>query len=208
MKKNSIKGKKTGGELALDIFKVLFVLLVSVVCIYPFWNIFIISINDGQDALRGGLYFWPRVFTLENYQEILKRSEFVRAIGVTVLRTLIGTPLVVLVTSMLAYVLSRSELLGKRFWTLMFIFTMYFSGGMVPYYLQLKNLGMLDHFIVYIIPGMLNVYYMILIRSYIYGIPESLVESAKLDGANDLWVYGRIILPLSKPVVMTIVLFA
>ena len=90
----------------------------------------------------------------------------------------------------------------------MFIFTMYFSGGMVPYYLQLKNLGMLDHFIVYIIPGMLNVYYMILIRSYIYGIPESLVESAKLDGANDLWVYGRIILPLSKPVVMTIVLFA
>ena len=115
------------------------------VCVYPFWNIFIISINDGQDALRGGLYFWPRVFTLENYQEILRRSEFVRAIGVTVLRTLIGTPLVVLVTSMLAYVLSRSELLGKKFWTLMFIFTMYFSGGMVPYYLQLKNLGMLDH---------------------------------------------------------------
>ena len=208
MKKNSIKGKKTGGELVLDIFKVFFVLLVSIVCVYPFWNIFIISINDGQDALRGGLYFWPRVFTLENYQEILRRSEFVRAIGVTVLRTLIGTPLVVLVTSMLAYVLSRSELLGKKFWTLMFIFTMYFSGGMVPYYLQLKNLGMLDHFIVYIIPGMLNVYYMILIRSYIYGIPESLVESAKLDGANDLWVYGRIILPLSKPVVMTIVLFA
>ena len=113
MKKNSIKGKKTGGELVLDIFKVFFVLLVSIVCVYPFWNIFIISVNDGQDALRGGLYFWPRVFTLENYQEILRRSEFVRAIGVTVLRTLIGTPLVVLVTSMLAYVLSRSELLGK-----------------------------------------------------------------------------------------------
>ena len=86
MKKNSIKGKKTGGELVLDIFKVFFVLLVSIVCVYPFWNIFIISINDGQDALRGGLYFWPRVFTLENYQEILRRSEFVRAIGVTVLR--------------------------------------------------------------------------------------------------------------------------
>ena len=208
MKKNSIKGKKTGGELVLDIFKVFFVLLVSIVCVYPFWNIFIISINDGQDALRGGLYFWPRVFTLENYQEILRRSEFVRAIGVTVLRTLIGTPLVVLVTSMLAYVLSRSELLGKKFWTLMFIFTMYFSGGMVPYYLQLKNLGMLDHFIVYIIPGMLNVYYMILIRSYIYGIPESLVESAKLDGANDVTILFRIMVPLSKASIATIALWS
>ena len=139
MKKNSIKGKKTGGELVLDIFKVFFVLLVSIVCVYPFWNIFIISINDGQDALRGGLYFWPRVFTLENYQEILRRSEFVRAIGVTVLRTLIGTPLVVLVTSMLAYVLSRSELLGKKFWTLMFIFTMYFSGGLIPTYMLVSG---------------------------------------------------------------------
>ena len=110
MKNNSIKGKKTGGELVLDIFKVFFVLLVSVACVYPFWNIFIISVNDGQDALRGGLYFWPRVFTLENYQEILRRSEFIRAIGITLLRTLIGTPLVVLVTSMLAYVLSKTPM--------------------------------------------------------------------------------------------------
>ena len=203
-----MKGKRTASEWVLDIFKVCFILLICIVCVYPFWNIFVVSINDGQDALRGGLYFWPRVFTLENYQEIFKRKEFIRAIGITVLRTLIGTPLVVLVNSMLAYVLSRGELVGKKFFTVMFIFTMYFSGGMVPYYLQLKNLGLLDHFIVYIVPTMLNVYYMILIRSYMYGIPESLMESAKLDGANDLLIYARIVLPLAKPVVMTIVLFA
>ncbi len=208
MKQSRMKGKRTASDWGLDIFKVVFVLLISIVCIYPFWNIFVVSINDGQDALRGGLYFWPRVFTLENYLEILKRDDFIRAIGITLARTLTGTPLVVLVTSMLAYVLSRGELLGRKAFTLFFIFTMYFSGGMVPYYLQLKNLGLLDHFIVYIIPTMLNVYYMILIRSYLYGIPESLIESARLDGANDLWIYGRIILPLSKPVIMTIVLFA
>ncbi len=208
MKRSRMKGKRTVSDWGLDIFKVFFVLLISIVCIYPFWNIFVVSINDGRDALRGGLYFWPRVFTLENYLEILKRDDFIRAIGITLARTLTGTPLVVLVTSMLAYVLSRGELLGRKAFTLFFIFTMYFSGGMVPYYLQLKNLGLLDHFIVYIIPTMLNVYYMILIRSYLYGIPESLIESARLDGANDLWIYGRIILPLSKPVIMTIVLFA
>ena len=202
------KQRRTASDWCLDIFKTVFVLLVTIVCIYPFWNIFVISLNDGQDALRGGLYFWPRIFTLDNYKEIFARKDFMRAIWVTVARTLLGTPLVVVMNSMLAYVLSRAELLWGRFWSLLFIFTMYFGGGMIPYYLQLKNLGLLDNFIVYIIPSMLNVYYMILIRSYMYGIPESLVESAKLDGANDIYVYARIIFPLCKPVLMTIVLFA
>ncbi|MCI9664463.1 MAG: carbohydrate ABC transporter permease [Lachnospiraceae bacterium] len=208
MLKSKKRFKRTVGELLFDLFKVLFILFISIVCIYPFWNIFVISVNDGQDALRGGLYFWPRMFTLENYEQIFQRKEFLHAILVTLSRTLIGTPLVVLNTSMLAYVLSREKLIGRKFWTLLFIFTMYFSGGMVPYYLQLKNLGLLDKFVVYIFPTMLNVYYMILIRSYLYGIPESLVESAQLDGANDLKIYARIIFPLAKPVIMTIVLFA
>mgnify|MGYP000474738061 CR=1 FL=1 len=208
MKKNSIKGKKTGGELVLDIFKVFFVLLVSIVCVYPFWNIFIISINDGQDALRGGLYFWPRVFTLENYQEILRRSEFVRAIGVTVLRTLIGTPLVVLVTSMLAYVLSRSELLGKKFWTLMFIFTMYFSGGMVPSYLLVKSLGLINTRAALVLVSGISIYNLIVTRTYFTtSISDSIYEAAKIDGAGELKTFLSIALPLAKPIVAVMVLY-
>ena len=207
MKKKSVKGKKTGGELVLDVFKVFFVLLVSVVCVYPFWNIFIISVNDGQDALRGGLYFWPRVFTLENYQEILRRSEFVRAIGVTVLRTLIGTPLVVLVTSMLAYVLSRSELLGKKFWTLMFIFTMYFNGGLIPSYLLIKDLGLINSRLSLILPGAVSTFNLMIMITGFEGIPQSLEESARIDGAGDWTILFRIIMPLAKPTIMVILLY-
>ncbi len=121
MLKSKKRFKRTVGELLFDLFKVLFILFISIVCIYPFWNIFVISVNDGQDALRGGLYFWPRMFTLENYEQIFQRKEFLHAILVTLSRTLIGTPLVVLNTSMLAYVLSRKDFYFNKSFTIIFI---------------------------------------------------------------------------------------
>lgn len=199
--------KKPASDFFLDIFKVLFLALVVIVCVYPFWNIFIISINDATDAMRGGLYFLPRKLSFASYKDILTRSTFMHSILVTLARTLIGTPLAVLVTTALAYVLSRKEMLWKKPITLIFIFTMYFGGGLVPYYMVLKNLGMLDHFIVYIFPNLVSVYNMILVRNYIEGMPDAIFESAKIDGANDLVVFFKMILPLSKPIIMTIALF-
>ncbi len=202
-----IKAKPCVSDIVIDVFKVLFLAFSVIICVYPFWNIFIISINDATDAMRGGLYFLPRKLSFSSYADILGRSTFQHSILVTVARTVIGTPLAVLVTSALAYVLSRRELVGKKPLTLLFIFTMYFGGGMVPYYMVLKNVGLLDNFLVFILPSLLSVYNMILVRNYIEGMPPELFESARIDGANDLIIFFRMVLPLSKPIVMTIALF-
>ena len=193
--------------MVLEAFIYLFLILVVVVCVYPFWNIFIISINDATDATRGGLYFLPRKFNFASYVDILSRSTFLASIKVTLLRTLIGTPLAAVVTTALAYVLSRKELVLKKGLNLIFVFTMYFGGGLVPYYMILKNLGLLDSFWVYILPNMVSVYNMILVKNYIEGMPEAIFESCKIDGANELVIFFRMVLPLSKPIVMTIALF-
>ena len=205
--KNHKKIARTPGEWVLDIVKVVFLAFVVVVTVYPFWNIFIISINDATDAIRGGLYFLPRKLSLSSYAEILGRSTFLASITVSVGRTLIGTPIAVLVTAMLAYPLSRKDLVGRKFWNLLFVFTMYFGGGLVPYYMVLKGIHMLNTFWVFIFPMMMSVYNMILIRSYIESMPDSLFEAAKIDGANDLVVFVKMVIPLSKPILMTVALF-
>lgn len=203
-----VKVKRTPGEWVLDILKVVFLATVVIVTVYPFWNIFIISINDATDAIRGGLYFLPRKLSFNSYQEILGRQTFLDSIKVSVARTVIGAPVAVLVTSMLAYSLSRKDLVGRKFWNLLFVFTMYFGGGLVPYYMVLKNIHLLDSFWVFIFPMAMSVYNMILVKSYIDSMPDELFEAAKIDGANDLIVYFRMVLPLSKPILMTIGLFA
>lgn len=205
---NHIHRKRTASEWILDIIKVLFLTLVTIITIYPFWNIFIVSINDAQDAVKGGLYFWPRIFSLYSYQEILGRPTFQNSIFITVSRTLIGAPLAVFCTAMCAYSLSRKELVGHKFWNLLFVFTMYFGGGQVPYYMVLKGLGLLDNFLVFIFPLIMSVYNMILIKSYIDSMPESLFEAVKIDGGNDLVIFFKFVLPLSKPILMTVALFA
>ena len=206
-KPKKIKRPRTPGEWILDIFKVLFLTVVAVATVYPFWNVFIVSINDATDAVRGGLYLWPRVFSLQSYQNILTRSDFQHSILITVARTVIGTPLAVLCTAMAAYSLSRKELVAGRFWNLLFVFTMYFGGGQVPYYMVLKGLGLLDNFWVFIFPLIMSVYNMILIKSYIASMPESLFEAVKIDGGNDLVIFFRFVLPLAKPILMTVALF-
>ena len=206
-KPKKIRRPRTPGEWILDIFKVLFLTVVAVATVYPFWNVFIVSINDATDAVRGGLYLWPRVFSLQSYQNILTRSDFQHSILITVARTVIGPPLAVLCTAMAAYSLSRKELVAGKFWNLLFVFTMYFGGGQVPYYMVLKGLGLLDNFWVFIFPLIMSVYNMILIKSYIASMPESLFEAVKIDGGNDLVIFFRFVLPLAKPILMTVALF-
>ena len=206
-KPKKIRRPRTPGDWILDIFKVLFLTVVAVATVYPFWNVFIVSINDATDAVRGGLYLWPRVFSLQSYQNILTRSDFQHSILITVARTVIGTPLAVLCTAMAAYSLSRKELVAGKFWNLLFVFTMYFGGGQVPYYMVLKGLGLLDNFWVFIFPLIMSVYNMILIKSYIASMPESLFEAVKIDGGNDLVIFFRFVLPLAKPILMTVALF-
>lgn len=184
-----------------------FIVAIFIITFYPFWNIFIISLNSAEDTLRGHLYLWPREFSLKSYEQILSDSEIWTAIRVTLLRTVVGTPLAVLTISMLAFALSKKELVANRFWTLYFVFTMYFGGGLIPYYMVLKSYHLIDSFMVFIVPGLMNVFYMIIVRTFMQGLPQELDESAKMDGANYLQIFFRIILPLTTPVLATIGLF-
>ena len=183
-------------------------LFVFIVTFFPFWNILVLSLNDAGDTMKGGLMLWPRVFTIDSYKTVLTTDAIFSAAKVTVSRTLIGAPLTVLVISMLAYGLSKRSLPGRKWLTLFFIMTMYFQGGLIPQYMVIRSLRLIDNFLVFILPGLVNVFWMILIRTYIEGLPLELEESAKLDGANDIVIFLRIVLPLCVPVLATILLFS
>lgn len=195
------------GHIIYDIVVCTLLAVICFVCLYPFWNVAVISFNDAQDTVRGGLYFWPRQFTLESYREVFKNTEIWHAAGVSLARTIIGTACALFFTTLLAYGMSKKELFGGRTLGYFFVFTMYFGGGLVPYYMVLKTVGLIDSFWVYIIPGAISVYNMILIRIYIESLPAELEESAYLDGAGDGTVLFRIVLPLIKPVLATVGLF-
>ena len=190
-----------------DLMLTVFLGGVFLVTFYPFWNILVVSLNDATDAVRGGLYWWPREFTLDSYRTIFRNGELINSVKVTVLRTIIGTPLSVIVISMMAFALSKRDLIAWKWFNLFFIFTMYFGGGLIPTYMIVKSLGLIDSFWVFVFPGMIGVFLMILIRTYMEQLPAELEESAKMDGTNDLQLYARVVMPLCVPVLATIALF-
>jgi putative aldouronate transport system permease protein len=178
-----------------------------VLTLYPFLHVLAYSLNDAVDSMRGDLTIWPRKFTLSNYEVIFRYDTLINASIMSVLRTVIGTVTSVICTAMLAYALTKRELLGFKFFNTLFILTMFVSGGLIPTFILFKSLHIYNTFWVYIIPGLISAFHMILIRTNFKAIPESLIESAYMDGANDLYVFFRIMLPLSTPVMATIGLF-
>ena len=181
--------------------------LISIVTLYPFLNVLALSFNDAIDSVAGGIYIFPRKFTTANYITVLKYPNLSIAFSNSVLRTVIGTIIGVFFTSTTAFVLSRKDFVAKKAMTLMFAITMYVSGGLIPSYLLMKNLHLFNNFLVYIIPGMVWTFSIFLMRSYIDGLSFSLQESAIIDGANDIQIYAKIILPVCMPSLATIALF-
>lgn len=185
-----------------------FMLLVIVVTLYPFLHVFAISFNNAVDTARGGLTIFPRDFTLQNYREIFSgNNNWIIAFRNSILRTLIGTVTATFTCSVLAYILSRKNFVFRRPLGVILVLTMYVSGGLVPTYLVIRNVGLMNSFAVYIIPALLNAFNVIVIRSFIDGLPDALEESARIDGANDLTIFFRIIMPLCLPVLATVALF-
>ncbi|MBR3763757.1 MAG: carbohydrate ABC transporter permease [Clostridia bacterium] len=176
--------------------------------LYPVINTVAISFNDGTDALRGGIGLWPRQFSLKAYQALLTDELIWSAFGISVARTVITTVLNVILTSMLAFALSRREYVLRGFITITMVLTMYVNAGLIPNYLLIsKTLNLSKTFWVYIIPTMFSCFNMIVIRTYISGLPEALAESARIDGAGDLRIFWQIIFPLCMPVLATVALF-
>ena len=191
-----------------DVVLTIIMCLIIVVTVYPFLNVLAVSLNDAADTVKGGIYIWPRKFTFANYQQVFSgSSKLPLAFFNSVLRTVIGTLTGVIATAMVAYTLSRRDLIFNKFVRLLFVITMYVSGGLIPEYLVIRNLGLINNFAVYILPGLISAFNVIVMRSFMDGLPEALYESAKIDGANDWTTFYKIVMPLCLPVVATISLF-
>lgn len=188
-------------------FNTIFMIILITVTLYPFLNTIVVSFNAGNDTIRGGLYLWPRQFTMQNYKAVFASGTIYNAFIVSVARTVISTVLNLFLTTMLAYALSRREYVFRKPITAIFVMTMYFNAGLIPGYFLIKDLHLINTFWVYVIPSMISAFNLIVIRTYIYTIPESLLESARIDGAGDFRIFWKIIFPLCKPVLATIALF-
>lgn len=199
--------KRSTKDIIFDTIIAIFLIVFVIVTLYPIINTLAVSFNDGIDSVRGGIHLWPRIFTLQNYKTVFANQNLGQAAFISVARTVIGTVLSVFLTAMLAYVLSRKEFIYKKQLSFIYVLTMYVSGGMIPTYILMKELHLLNNFWVYIIPGLISAFNMIVIRTFINGIPYSLIESAKIDGAGDFRIFIQIILPLCKPVLATVTLF-
>lgn len=175
---------------------------------YPFWNILIRSFSNYTEILKGSVNLFPRGFNLDSYTTILSDRSFISGLKMSVFRTLIAVPITIFFTVMLAYPLSKKNFIGGKMIMIMFIFTMYFSGGLIPLYMVLKAYNLIDNFWVYVFPTMINVFYMILVRSFIQQLPHEIEESGKMDGANDITIFFKLILPITTPVLATITLFS
>lgn len=191
-----------------DVVDVLLILLMMLTMLFPFWYSVVGSFNDGTDYLRGGVYLWPRVFTTYNYKAVFRDKTILHCFVITALKAVIGTVTSLFVTSLAAYALCRPQLKGKRFYIPYMMVTMYFGGGLIPYFIVIKDLGLYDNFLVYIIPGLFSVWNMIIIRSFFAELPDNLIEAARIDGAGEYRIFFQIVLPLSKPVLAAIALFS
>ena len=206
MKSNG-KKKTSLSDRIFVICNTIFMIAFVIITLYPVLNTLAISFNDGTDALRGGIYLWPRKFTLKNYSTVLHKDNLIIGAIITVARTIVGTLLALVTNAILAFIVSRKRFLFSKQVSLFWVITMYVNGGLIPIFLLYKGLGLTNSFWVYVIPGMVSAFNMLVIRTYMNGIPDSLEESAQLDGAGYTTIFVKIISPLCKPVYATVALF-
>ncbi len=203
-----IKYKASAPNTVFVTLNTIFMILFVIVTLYPVLNTLAISFNDGTDALRGGIHLIPRSWTLKNYTTVFQKNNLVTGTVVSVARTVIGTLTALAANALLAFIVSRKRFLFRKQLSLFWVITMYVNGGLIPVFLLYKNLGLTNSFWVYIVPGMVSAFNMLVIRTYMEGIPESLEESAQLDGAGYMTIFTKIISPLCKPVYATVALFS
>lgn len=204
---NKIKQKRVMSDWVMDTIFIIVIITVFVMVLYPFLNALAISLNDSNDTARGGITIYPRVFSTRNYELVFTNEKVYNGLIVSVVRTIIGTLGGLLITGALGFGLSRTNLVGKKFYTFFCLIPMYFGGGLIPTYFLIRELGLFDSFWVYIIPSLVNLWNMILMRSYFQSLPEALEESARIDGANYLTIFFKIYMPLSTPIIATIALY-
>lgn len=198
----------TGEDRIVNIVNYVLLTLIGIITLYPFYYTVICSFSDGMDLMKGGVYLWPRVFSLASYRLFLGDAAWQSAFMMSVARTVVGTLFSVTITTLFSYGLSRRELIFRKGYTFMVIVTMYFSGGLIPFYVLLRNLSLLNTFWVYVIPGMVNTFFTITGINFMRSIPESMLEAARIDGAKEIRIFAQIVLPTSLPFLATLALFS
>lgn len=202
------KIKPTTGDKVFTFFNTIIMVLFVIITLYPVLNTLAVAFNDGTDALRGGIHIWPRLWTTNNFATVLEKENLLTGAKISVARTVVGTLLSLFLNAVLAFIISRKEFIFRRSLSMFWVITMYVNGGLIPVFLLYKALGLTNSFWVYVIPGAISCYNMLVIRTYMTNsIPNSLVESAQIDGAGYTTIFVKIISPLCKPVYATVALF-
>lgn len=205
MKRKIMKNDKEGR--LFDLINVVILTAFSILIIVPLWNVVVGSFSSGQALARGNYVFWPSEWSLQNYRQVLSDSNIINAFFISTSKTLLGVLTHVFFCAMVAYPMSKSYLKGRQLYSTMGIITMFFGGGMIPTYLLIRSLGLINSYWVYIIPMLLSYYDVIILMNFFRGVPRSLEESAMIDGAGHWRIFLQLYLPLSKPALATIALF-
>lgn len=198
---------RTLGDKIFDTFNVAFFILLSIIMIFPLWNVLMTSLVDAGEFYRRPLILWPEKLYLTSFKFILSGGEIREALFVTIALTVVGSLYSMFCTTMLSYALSKKYLPGRNIFLFIIMVTMFFGGGLIPYYLLIRNLHLMNTFWVLFIPGGVSTWNFLVIKSFFSQLPAELEESAKIDGATDVTVFFRIVLPLSLPVLATFTLF-
>lgn len=195
--------KKREKITAFDVFNVILNILLMIICIYPFYYVIIYSISVPNEA-TSGLFLLPKGFSLDTYRGIFGLNDIPRAFLVSVSRTVLATILTIACSSFFSFLVTKKEMKGRKIVYRFVIITMYLNAGLIPWYLTMKAYGLKNNFLLYILPSAITAFYVILIKTYLESLPKELEESAKIDGAGIFTIFGKIIFPLSKPIIATI----
>lgn len=204
----SRKVQRPVSERVMMVVITIFMVLFCFCTLYPFINTLAISFNEGPDTLKGGIYFVPRIFTFQNYEEIFSDSSILSAYTITILRTVIGTVFTLMFTGLLAYGLSKKYLRGRKFYMVLCTFAMIFNAGLIPTYMLYRDAKLINNFWVYILPAAVNIWDMILMKNFFQQLPEEVEESAEIDGAGTMRIFFSIVIPISMPIIATIAIFS
>jgi len=199
--------KKSSEEKISNIALIIFFLVAGFIFVFPFYNLLVRSFNDAYDSIRGGIYFWPRKWSLANYITVLSNPVLGKSYIVTISRTIIGTVTSVLATGMISYGLSKKQLVFRKFYLILIVITIFFSGGLVPDFILMRNLHLTNNFLVYIVPLFISIWNILVMKSFFVSIPSSLEESAQIDGYNHIQIFFKIVIPVSMPLFACISLF-
>lgn len=208
MAKRKNKIKVSAGDRVISVITYIIYSIFAFVCLYPFYYIAINSVSNNDLSQRGKVILYPLEFHLTNYTQVFQLRGLMNAAKVSVERTVVGTIVTVLVAAFLGYMFTRESLWKRKLWYRLVVATMYFNAGIIPWYITMSNLGLKNNFWVYIFPVAVQPFYIILCKTYVEGIPKELQEAAEIDGAGTLTIFFKIIIPVIKPILATIAIFA